>query len=156
MIGFRTTSSVEQLSRLDPADIPGIVKEKKLFKEEAASEDNFFVDIPGQENATPAPAVEETIEPEPQMATVSEEPSGEAGANDTDNLSDDGFLTGPGRGRKEEPATPAAELPDDVGVAQVANTDDDGTDAAETDPDVIDLYTLGAVDYEPQGAVPNN
>lgn len=139
------------------ADAPGIVKEKKLFKEEAAGDDNFFVDIPGAETvdaaAEPAP-VEATPEDQPAPAHV--EPA------------DEGFLQDPSREPKAAPEqAPLAadtkaenELPDVLVTTEAAAVAEDVSPnpvgEPDLDADAVDLYTLGAVDYQAQGAVPQN
>lgn len=128
--------------------ISGIVKDKTLFKPEAAEgDDDFFVDIPGQEHAAPAAeSAEGIIEQEPATPSVDE--SAEPAPGPT--LADEGFLQGPApsaprKGLPDELSTsppPADETPEDVPV-----------EAHDPDDDAIDLYALGAVDYVAEGAV---
>lgn len=139
------------------ADIPGFEKEQRVFNEQIAG-------TPGDEEP------HDGLEVEPEHADVygkAEAHEHEAPVQPAAPAGDDGFLTGP-RGEKAaepvEDAAPRRRPPIKIAPVVIeeepAEDEDDGRiditpdDTApeemveeDADPDALDLYALGAVDY---------
>jgi hypothetical protein len=131
--GFERSAPAKVLEEEQPAQptaVPGLVKDKSLFEEMSGGEEEYFADIPAETEGA-------SIEIE------SEAPSDELFAE---------------MGEAEESAASPAEAEEGfiqdpaVAAAKTAQPQDPSAPADDPDGDVIDLYALGAIDYEPENA----
>ncbi|MDH3197360.1 MAG: hypothetical protein OEO21_03890 [Candidatus Krumholzibacteria bacterium] len=131
--GFERSAPGKVLDEEQPAqrpDIPGLIKDKSLFEEMGGGEDEYFADIPAET---------ESASIEIESDTASDELFAEMGEEDESAASpaeaEEGFI--------QDPA---------VAAAKIARAQKPSAPADDPDGDVIDLYALGAVDYELENA----
>jgi hypothetical protein len=130
--GFERTAPSNVLDRSGATphqDIPGLVKEKSLF-EEMGGEEEYFASIPPEAEGAQIEIESETPSEELFAEMDKEEETPENGSE-----ADEGLI--------QDPA---------VAAAKTARAQDAWATAEDPDGDAIDLYALGAVDYEPQNA----
>jgi len=129
--GFERTAPAKVLDQSETArqQIPGLVKDKSLF-EEMGGEEEYFANIPPDAEGSQIEIEAETPSEElfAEMGAEGETPEDGADA-------DEGLI--------QDPA---------VAAAATAGSQDPWAMAEDPDGDAVDLYALGAVDYEPENA----
>jgi len=149
------------------ADIPGFQKERDVIIEPSSSDGGAHDDASG--DADPEVAIEvDRDEDDWRVKSAADEiQAAPRGASDSSPDDNDGFIIGP-RGKKKAEKAPASEPEKGerkaapkksrvapIPVEEVSGIVDDASEAVEpvdvieedSDPDAVDLYEYGAVDY---------
>ena len=142
----------------DVSEAPEAVEETPEPAAPAAEEVPDVVDVPVAEKPAPvAPAAPQPAEIELEsrssmfdgMATTAAEPQESI-------VDDDNFVTDPAVGTADDAAPVEAPAPTAAPVEPTVDAAPEDVQEVDLDEDVIDLYTLGAVDYQPENLVHNS